>query len=126
MRKLSLVQLFVVALGCICARADVKLHGLFTDGAVLQRNRAVPVWGTGREGEKVTVEFDGQKVSTMVHDGRWMVKLKPLKTGGPFTLTVAGDNTITLTNVLVGEVWLCSGQSNAAPALAPCAQSWKR
>ena len=112
MRKTLLIHLLIVTLGGECARADVKLHGLFTNGAVLQQNREVPVWGTGRDGEKVTVKFNGQELSATVRDGRWMVKLKPLKAGGPFTLTVAGDNTITLTNVLVGEVWLSSGQSN--------------
>src|SRR2546423_6430466 len=101
MRKLLLIQILVATMGGVFARAEVKLHGLFTDGAVLQQNREVPVWGTGRDGERVTVKFNGQKVSTTVRDGRWMVKLKPLKAGGPFTLTATGDNTITLTNVLV-------------------------
>ena len=103
-------------LGCssllTSARADVKLNGLFTDGAVLQQNRDIPIWGTGRDGEKVAVKFAGEEASTTVKNGHWTLKLKPLKAGGPFTLTVIADNTITLTNVLVGEVWLCSGQSN--------------
>jgi sialate O-acetylesterase len=94
------------------AWAEVKPNSLFLDGAVLQQGMAVPVWGTAKEGEKVTVQFEGQKVSAVAKDGRWLIRLKPLKAGGPFTLTVQGDNTISLTNVLVGEVWLCSGQSN--------------
>lgn len=98
----------------IQAHAEVKPNGLFGDGAVLQQKIAVPVWGTARDGEKVTVKFQGQEASTVAKDGRWLVKLKPLKAGGPSTLTITGDNTITLTNVLVGEVWLCSGQSNMA------------
>jgi sialate O-acetylesterase len=96
------------------AQAEVKPNGLFDDGAVLQQKIVVPVWGTARDGEKVTVEFQGQTVSTVAKDGRWLVKLQPLTAGGPFTLTIMGDNTITFTNVLVGEVWLCSGQSNMA------------
>jgi len=92
--------------------ADVKLHGLFIDGAVLQRDCEVPIWGTGTDGERVTVKFNDQEISTTVRDGRWLVKLKALKAGGPFTLTITALNTITVTNVLVGEVWLCSGQSN--------------
>ena len=79
---------------------------------MLQQNRDIPVWGTGREGEKVTIKLAGEEASATVKDGRWMLKLKPLKAGGPFTLTVVADNTITLTNILIGEVWLCSGQSN--------------
>jgi sialate O-acetylesterase len=84
----------------------------------LQQGIRVPVWGTSRDGEKVTVKFQGQEVSTVAKDGHWKVNLKPLKAGGPFTLTIVGDNTITLTNVLVGEVWLCSGQSNMGFSLA--------
>jgi sialate O-acetylesterase len=97
------------------ARAEAKPNSLFSDGAVLQRGIAVPVWGTANDGEKVTVKFQQQTVSTIAKNGRWLVRLKPLKAGGPFTLTVAGEsNTLTIANVLVGEVWLCSGQSNMA------------
>jgi sialate O-acetylesterase len=85
---------------------------LFTDGAVLQRGQAVPVWGTARDGEKVTVELGQQKLTTTAANGTWRVELKPLTAGGPFTLTIAGDNTVTVNNILVGEVWVCSGQSN--------------
>ena len=71
-----------------------------------------PVWGTARDGEKVTVEFENQKLSTTAADGKWSVNLKPLKAGGPFTMTITGDNVVTVKDLLVGEVWLCSGQSN--------------
>jgi sialate O-acetylesterase len=93
-------------------RADVKPNPLFTDGAVLQRGQPVPVWGTARDGEKVTVEFAGQKVETTAAGGKWRVDLKPLKEGGPFAMKISGDNTVTVNNLLVGEVWVCSGQSN--------------
>jgi len=92
--------------------ADVKPNALFTDGAVLQRGQPVPVWGTARDGEKVTVDFNGQKVSTTAADGKWSVSLKPLKEGGPFTMKITGDDAVTVNNLLVGEVWVCSGQSN--------------
>jgi sialate O-acetylesterase len=95
------------------AHAEVKLHGLFGDNMVLQRDAAVPVWGWADDGEKVTVEFRNQKVSTTAKDGKWMVKLKKLKAGGPDELRVNGKSTaIALKNVLVGEVWIASGQSN--------------
>jgi sialate O-acetylesterase len=100
-------------------RADVKPNSLFSDHAVLQRGVAVPVWGTARNGENVTVEFAGQKVSTVARDGKWLVRLAPLKAGGPHTLTIKGDNTVVLTDVLVGEVWVCSGQSNMERELGP-------
>jgi sialate O-acetylesterase len=102
----------VAAAVCPAAHAEVKLNGLFTDGAVLQQKREIPVWGSGREGEKVTVKLGNETGAATVQNGRWMVKLRPMKAGGPLSLTVAGDNTITLTNILIGEVWLCSGQSN--------------
>jgi sialate O-acetylesterase len=94
------------------ASADVKPHVLFTDGAVLQRDTPVPVWGTADDGEKVTVKFQGQEVSTTAKDGKWFVKLAELKAGGPSTLTIEGKNKVEVVDVLVGEVWICSGQSN--------------
>ena len=93
--------------------AIVKPSSLFSNNMVLQRGVPVPVWGTANEGEKVTVEFNGQKVSTIAKDGKWMVKLKALKVNSkPSTMTISGENTITIENILVGEVWVCSGQSN--------------
>ena len=94
--------------------ATVTPWGLFTDNAVLQQGISVPVWGMANDGEKVTVKFQGQEVSTTAHNGHWMLRLKPLKAGGPFTMTISGENTIELKNILVGEVWVCSGQSNMA------------
>lgn len=111
-----LFRLFLVPLALAftasVVRADVTLHTLFTDHMVLQRDIAVPVWGWADDGEKVTVEFRGKKVSTVAKDGRWMVKLGKLKAGGPDVLTVSGKNSITVADVLVGEVWIASGQSN--------------
>jgi sialate O-acetylesterase len=94
------------------ARADVKLPGLFSDHMVLQQGMRVPVWGWANEGEKVTVAFRGKKVSTTARKGKWMVRLPSQKAGGPDTLTIQGDNQIDVHNVVVGEVWICSGQSN--------------
>jgi sialate O-acetylesterase len=108
-----LLSLVIFLLGAaVTARADVQLHRLFSDNMVLQQGVAVPVWGLAAEGETVTVEFRNQKVKTTAKDGRWMVRLKKLKPGGPDVLTVAGKNTLSVKNVLVGEVWIASGQSN--------------
>ena len=93
-------------------QAEVLPNALFSDNAVLQQGKEIPVWGTARNGETVTVEIDQQKVSTTAREGRWQVRLKSLKPGGPYTMQITGDNTITLKNLLVGEVWVCSGQSN--------------
>jgi len=94
------------------ARADVKLHGLFSDHMVLQRDTAVPIWGWADDGEHITVEFRDRKVSTKAAGGRWMVRLSRLDAGGPDKLTVTGKNSISLDGVMVGEVWIASGQSN--------------
>src|SRR5262249_55879622 len=92
--------------------ADVKLPGLFSDNMVLQQNLRVPIWGWADEGEQVTVAFRNSKSTTVVKGGKWQVTLGAFKAGGPDHLTVSGQNIITLTNVMVGEVWVCSGQSN--------------
>jgi sialate O-acetylesterase len=94
-------------------RADVKLPAVISDGMVLQQGISVPLWGWADEGETVTVQFQNQKVVATAKGGKWMVRLKPLKAGnGPFTLAIAGKNKIELKNILIGEVWICSGQSN--------------
>jgi sialate O-acetylesterase len=94
-----------------------QLHGLFTDNMVLQRDRPVAVYGTGEVGETVTVEIGGLQASGTVVDGRWKVVLPPLAAGGPHTLKVTGNNAIALKNVMCGDVWLCTGQSNMAGLL---------
>lgn len=97
------------------AATDFKLASLFTSGAVLQRNVKLPVWGTAKPGDKVTVQFAGQTVETTADGaGKWKTELAPLaaeSAGRDFTAESVGRK-ITLTNVVVGEVWLCSGQSN--------------
>jgi sialate O-acetylesterase len=102
----------VLACAVFGARAEVRLPGLFTDDLVLQQAVEAPVWGWADDGERVTVTFRGRQVSATTQNGRWMVRLPTRKAGGPFTLTVEGKNRIDLPNVLVGEVWLASGQSN--------------
>ena len=108
----KLVPGFALLLTAAVARADVKLHGLFSDHMVLQRDSSVPVWGWADEGEQVTVEFRGRKVTAKAVGGHWVARLPKLKAGGPDKLTVTGKNSITLEGVMVGEVWIASGQSN--------------
>jgi sialate O-acetylesterase len=108
---------------CISSYAEVKPNGLFTDGVVLQQRIRLPVWGSAKDGERVTVRFQGQTVTTTARHGRWMLHLKPLKAGGPFIMSITGENVVTITNILVGEVWLCSGQSNMEMPLAASTNS---
>ena len=95
--------------------ADVKLPAIIGDNMILQQNKSVPLWGTADPGEKVTVQASWKrfKASTKADkDGKWQVKIKTPKASGPHTITITGNNTITINNILTGEVWLCSGQSN--------------
>jgi sialate O-acetylesterase len=111
MRKLFLFSsfLFFLAPGF----ANVSLPKFFSDNMVLQRDQLIPVWGWANAGEKITVQFDKQiKTIKADKDGKWMIKLEPETAGGPFQLTIKGKNVVTISNVLVGEVWICSGQSN--------------
>ena len=109
----------------ICALGDVKPCSLFSDGAVLQQEMQVPVWGTAGDGEKVTVKLQDQELSTIAEAGRWMVRLKPMKSGGPFTMTISGSNIIEVKNIMIGEVWICSGQSNMEFPVAQCENAEK-
>jgi sialate O-acetylesterase len=95
------------------ARADVKLPAIFGSHMVLQRDQKDKVWGWAAPDEAVTVEIAGQsKSATAGPDGAWQVVLDPMPAGGPHTMTVRGKNTVPFEDVLVGEVWICSGQSN--------------
>jgi len=94
-------------------RAEVKLPSIIGDGMVLQRDREVPIWGWDDPGTTVTVAMAGATVTAQADDeGRWLVHLPAMEAGGPHTLTVNGSDSLSVTDVLVGEVWLCSGQSN--------------
>ena len=118
-RAAKFLPLLAAAIGLFMpiAFAEVKLPPVFADKMVLQRELPVPVWGSAAPGENVTVSFDGQKLTALADDsGKWMVKLAPLqtsRTGKEMTIQGAA-NSINLKDVLVGEVWLCSGQSNMA------------
>ena len=94
--------------------AAIELPNVIGSKMVLQRDIAVPIWGWGEPGEKVSVIFDGQSKNTTTNQkGEWMVKLDKLSASfTPATLVIQGTNEIKLENILVGEVWICSGQSN--------------
>ncbi len=110
----------LAALVAPAARADVKLHPLFTDHAVLQRGADIPVWGTADPGEPVKVVLAAGDTTagaaasaTADNTGRWMARLPKQSAGGPFTLTAQGkDSKAEIKDVLIGEVWIASGQSN--------------
>ena len=100
-------------------QAEVRLPAIISDNMVLQQGTKVRIWGNATAGERVTVTFQNKSAETVADaQGRWQVFIGPLKSGGPAELTVKGNNTLTIKNVLVGEVWLCSGQSNMEWPLA--------
>lgn len=94
-----------------------QLHGLFTHNMVLQREKPLAIYGTGDEGEKVTVELNGRQAVATVVNGQWKAVLPAMKAGGPYTMTVTGKQAVTLQNIMLGDVWLCTGQSNMAGML---------
>ncbi len=103
----------VVLLVPAASHADVHPAALFGDNMVLQRDAKIPVWGMADPSEKVTVTLAAKTAATIADaSGHWRVTLDALPAGGPYTLAIAGKNTVTLNNVLLGDVWLCSGQSN--------------
>lgn len=120
-RQSSLIATFTATLIASPARADVTLHPLFTDHMVLQRATSIPVWGKADPGERVSValerrtpEYIEANVGEAVADssGHWKAKLPLPRSFGPYTMTVEGKNKIALSDVMLGEVWICSGQSN--------------
>jgi sialate O-acetylesterase len=93
--------------------AEIKLPKLISDGMVLQRDVPLKIWGWAAPNEKVTVSFNKKNYkTTTTSDGKWHVKITAQKTGGPFTMDINGTNKITISNIVIGDVWLCSGQSN--------------
>ena len=112
MKNLFPATMFLSA--ALSASADVKLNELFADHMVLQRDLPVAVFGAAEPNEKVTVAFAGQEKSVAADkDGRWMIKLDAMKAAAvPAVMTVTGNNKLTLNDVVVGDVWICSGQSN--------------
>ena len=114
LRALTAVSLLLTLFAAeVCLSADVKPHALVSDNMVLQQGMNNPVWGTGGPGEVVTVTVAGQTAKAATdRTGSWMVRLSPMKAGGPHEMTITGKNTVKIGNVMVGEVWLCSGQSN--------------
>ncbi len=110
----------LMALTACTAAAAVKLPAVIGDNMVLQRGQAVPIWGWANQGEQVTVRLAGQSVSAKADDaGRWKLALAKLDAGGPLDMTVeAASGSQTVKNILVGEVWVCSGQSNMEMGIA--------
>ncbi len=110
----------VTGLGLV-VQAEVRLPKVFGSHMVMQQSQPLTVWGWAQPGETVEVRLANESKKTQANDkGEWKVVLTPLKAGGPYTLTASGSSTVTFEDVLVGEVWLCSGQSNMEMGIKSC------
>lgn len=115
--KKAILLLLTIAAGPLCGslRAAPRLADVFQDGMVLQRDTDAKIWGTAEAGEAIAVDFREKNAQTKADaDGKWVVALPTGEAGGPFTLKVTGRRELTVQDVLVGEVWIASGQSNMA------------
>jgi len=93
--------------------AQVRLPVLVRDSMILQRDMRINIWGWASKGEKISIKFDKKKYKTTTgNDGKWMIQLPPMKAGGPYIMDITGSNNILLKEILIGDVWICSGQSN--------------
>ena len=121
-RRLILFACFLPLCTVHRSTADVGLPTIISDGMVLQRDVRIPIWGWAEPGEEVTVSIADQTHNTKTNEsGRWQVNLDPLQVGPPLEMKVKGDSELEVKDILVGEVWICSGQSNMQWAVS---QSW--
>ncbi len=109
---LILLSFFLVC-NFYSAYATVRLPHIINNNMVLQRNVKIPIWGWANKGEKIKIAFAGKKYSTVGNEnGKWLLYMDPMSEGGPYELSIVATNKIVLKNILIGEVWVCSGQSN--------------
>jgi len=122
--KWMLLFLLLVSLP---GQAEVTLPAIVGNGMILQRDETIKVWGWARKGEKVRIRFAGKSYSTTTGtNGKWRVELAPMGAGGPFTMEIKGSNKIILDNILIGDVWVCSGQSNMTHYLGRHAERYAK
>ena len=109
----------------IQVKANVIVPRFVSNGMVLQRNNPIPIWGWAEGGEKVEVTFKGKSYTTITgSDNKWSIKLDASKEGGPYELTIKGNNIVKVEDILVGDVWICSGQSNMEYELYKAAEKY--
>lgn len=114
MKKRIAASLFCLGIICVSlTQAQIKLPAIIRDSMILQRDAKVNIWGWSSPHEKIAIKLNNQQLTTTADEkGNWKTQLPPTKAGGPFTMVLTGKNTLTLKNILFGDVWFCSGQSN--------------
>jgi sialate O-acetylesterase len=111
MKKLLAIAFCLIITTCV--NAQIKLPQLIRDSMILQRDVKINIWGWASDKEKIIVKFNGKTYKTTTgDDGKWKIQLSSLKAGGPYEMEISGKNKIILRDILIGDVWLCSGQSN--------------
>ncbi|MEI7829122.1 MAG: sialate O-acetylesterase [Prolixibacteraceae bacterium] len=120
--KTRILFLSIFLFACLLGQSQIKVASVLGDNMVLQRNSEIKIWGTAKSGEKLTVKADwvtGQVSATANDKGNWLVKFKTKEAGGPYSITISSlKEKVVLKNILLGEVWLCSGQSNMEMPMA--------
>lgn len=117
----SILPLVLLILFQNASVAQLWVPALFTDNMVLQCDMEVPVWGRTTPGEKVSIQIGKSQVETFANsEGKWKVSIGPLNAGGPYEMLISGEDSIRIRNILAGEVWICSGQSNMAMEVRSC------
>ncbi len=125
--KNSGILLFLLTIAIGPLSAEVRLPSIVSDGMILQRDENLKIWGWADAGEKITIEFRGKTYKTKTGDeGKWELALKPMATGGPYDMKIKGNNEITVKNILLGDVWICSGQSNMTHYLGRHAERYAK
>ncbi|HTG67259.1 MAG TPA: hypothetical protein VL859_12880, partial [Flavobacterium sp.] len=123
--KTSILLVMLMIFVSNLVMAQIKPNSLFNDHMVLQRGVAIPVWGTASANESVTVSLNGKSVAVKADaNGNWMVKLPKQEAGGPYKMEIVGKNRMVYNDVYVGDVWLCSGQSNMDMTVAKETRYW--
>jgi len=113
MKKIAFIIFFKLSITTVFA--DVRLPGVIGSNMVLEQNALVTLWGWSDAAEKIyiTASWNNKTDSTIAtRDAKWNIKIQTPSAGGPYSISIKGNNTINLTNVMIGEVWVCSGQSN--------------
>ncbi len=121
------IGLFILLINiCATGLAEVRLPKLFSDNMVLQRDQVVNIWGWANPDEKIKLSFRGNQYKIKAdNSGDWSIQIPPVPAGGPYDLYITGENSIHLTNILFGDIWLCSGQSNMYFKVRAAKQAYK-
>jgi sialate O-acetylesterase len=125
-KALFAIQLIIFVLSQQ-VQADVSLPKLISDGMVLQRDQPLKIWGWALPGEKIAVNFIKKNYNTVAGaDGTWQIMLKPIAAGGPYNLIITGHNKIEIKDILLGDVWFCSGQSNMEMGMGDILEKYEK